>query len=192
MKKILIINGHPDIKSLSTELAHSYEKGALASGAECKLIHLCEINFDLVLHHGYHHRTHLENELIQVQQDIKHADHIVFVYPTWWGTYPALLKGLIDRIFLPGFAFQYRENSWKWDKLLTGKTARLIVTMDTPLWYYYFCFGKPGHKSMKKNILEFCGIKPVKISSFGPVKSAGEIKIKQWFRKVEDLGRRMI
>jgi NAD(P)H dehydrogenase (quinone) len=103
---------------------------------------------------------------------IKWADHLVFVYPTWWGTMPALLKGFIDKVFLPGFGFKYRKDSVWWDKLLTGKSARLIVTMDTPPWYFRWVYGRPSHNAMKKSTLEFCGVKPVKIISIGPVKHA--------------------
>jgi putative NADPH-quinone reductase len=110
------------------------------------------------------------------------------IYPTWWGTYPALFKGFIDRVFLPKFAFGYRENSVFWDKLLTGKTARIITTMDTPKWYYSLIYKSPGHNSVKKNILEFCGIKPVKITSFSPIKTADSKKRTNWLNRAEELG----
>lgn len=188
MKKILIINGHPDKESLCAQFARNYFEGAVSSGADSKLVHLSDLDFNLNLQHGYHKRTELEPDLVKVRQDILDAAHLVFVYPTWWGTYPALLKGFIDRVFLPKFAFQYRENSLLWDKLLSGRSARLIVTMDTPKWYYALVYRNPGHHSMKKGILEFCGIKPVRISSFGPVKTANEARRKQWIDKVRKLG----
>ncbi|MBU1696490.1 MAG: NAD(P)H-dependent oxidoreductase, partial [Proteobacteria bacterium] len=137
---------------------------------------------------GYKNKIELEPGLIESQELILWADHLVFVYPTWWGTMPALLKGFIDRVFLPGFAFQYRKDSVWWDKLLKGKSARLIVTMDTPPWYYCLIYGRPGHNAMKKSILEFCGIKPVKISSIGPVKNSKESKRKTWLNTVQKLG----
>jgi multimeric flavodoxin WrbA len=107
MKKILIINGHPDKESLCTEFAKSYKAGAEKSSADCTLINLIDLNFDPILYYGYRKRTELEPDLLKVQQDILNADHLVFVYPTWWGTYPALLKGFIDRVFLPKFAFEF-------------------------------------------------------------------------------------
>ena len=138
MKKILIINGHPDKESFCFSLAKRYKAGALSSGADCKLVNLIDLVFNPILTHGYRLVSELEPDLIKIQQEIKEADHLVFVYPTWWGTYPALLKGFIDRIFLPEFAFKYHKDSPFWDKLLKGKTARLIVTMDAPKWYYWF------------------------------------------------------
>lgn len=188
-KKILVINGNPDKESFCTVLANAYKKGADATGAECKLIHLIDLEFDPILRYGYRQRTELEPDLLAVQQDILDSDHLVFVYPTWWGTYPALLKGFIDRVFLPKFAFKYRADSLLWDKLLKGKSARLIVTMDTPKWYYSLIYHNPGHNSMKKGVLKFCGVTPVKVTAFGPIKSSSMTTRNQWIHKVEEIGK---
>jgi putative NADPH-quinone reductase len=188
MRKILIINGHPDKDSLCNEFAIAYKRGAEKSSVNCTLINLRDLNFDPILHYGYRQRTELEPDLLNVQNEILNATHLVFIYTTWWGTYPALLKGFIDRVFLPKFAFKYRDNSLLWDKLLKGKSARLIVTMDTPKWYYSLIYKSPGHNSMKKGILEFCGIKPVKITAFGPIKSSNDSKRKIWISEIEKLG----
>ncbi len=191
MKNIIVINGHPDKQSFCGELAIKYSEGAKKSGADCKLINLIDLEFNPILKYGYKKRTELEPDLLEIQEEIKNADHLVFVYPNWWGTFPALLKGFIDRVFLPKYAFSYREGSLLWDKLLTNKTARLLVTMDTPKWYYSFIYGKPGHNSMKKSILNFCGIKPVKITSFGPIKNSNNNKRKLWLDKAEKLGEQL-
>jgi putative NADPH-quinone reductase len=191
MKKILVINGHPDRESFCFELAKQYKKGADFSGADCKIINLIDLEFSPILKYGFRKKTELETDLINVQNDILESNHLVFVYPTWWGTQPALLKGFIDRVFLPKFAFKYRENSLLWDKLLKGKTARLIVTMDTPKWYYNFVYKRPGHNSMKKGILEFCGIKPVKITTLSPIKSSNESKRAKWLNQIEKIGQKM-
>ena len=189
MKKILIINGHPDKESFCFALAESYKKGAGTNGTDCKLINLIDLKFDPILASGYRVVSELEPDLLMMQKDIKEANHLVMVYPNWWGTYPALLKGFIDRIFLPNFAFKYVEKSPLPAKLLKGKTARLIVTMDTPKWYYWLVNRSPGHNSMKKGILEFSGIKPVKISSFAVIRSSNELQRKKWLDEVEALGK---
>ncbi len=192
MKNILIINGHPDKESFCTGLAKQYQTGARKSGVECNLINLTDLDFSPVLQYGYRKRTDQEPDLLNAWQLISKADHLVFVYPNWWGTYPALLKGFIDRVFLPGFAFEYQDKSPFPKKLLSGKTARLIVTTDTPNWYYSLIYKKPGHNSMKKSILDFCGIRPVKISTFGPIKNSTENKRKSWLGKVEKLGKELV
>ncbi len=191
MKKILIINGHPDKESFCFELAKQYKKGAESSGADCKLVNLIDLEFSPILKFGYRKRTELETDLINLQNDILESEHLVFVYPTWWGTQPAILKGFIERVFLPKFAFKYRKNSLLWDKLLKGKTGRLIVTMDTPKWYYNFVYNRPGHNSMKKGILKFCGIKPVKIITLSSIKLSTESKRKKWLKKIEKIGQKM-
>lgn len=78
--------------------------------------------------------------------------------------------GGFDRAFLPGFAFQKRENSLWWDKLLTGKSARIIFTLDQPAWYYRIINGRPGYYAVKKMTLEFCGIRPVRTTTIGPIR----------------------
>ncbi len=111
MKKILIINGHPDKESICFALAESYKKGADAKGANCKLVNLIDLSFNPILTYGYRKISVLKPDLIQAQKDILEANHLVFVYPNWWSTYPALLKGFFDRAFVPNFAFKYHEKA---------------------------------------------------------------------------------
>lgn len=190
MRKILIIEGNPDKSSFCREVSLRYEKGALEAGNAVKTIHLAELTFNPILAHGYRQRTELEPCLQEALQDIKEADHLVFVYPNWWGTYPALLKGFIDRVFLPGHTFAPRTDSIFWDKLLKGKTARLLVSMDTPKWYYSLIFGKSGDNSMKKSVLQFCGVDPVKITHFTPLKRSTEKQRARWLMQAEEIGRK--
>lgn len=93
--------------------------------------------------------------------------------------------------FNPGFAFKYGENSPWWDRLLTGRSGRMIETMDAPVWFYLLAYGRPGHNAMKKATLEFCGIKPVRITSFGSVKRSNDRRRAGWLDKVRQLGREL-
>ncbi len=188
-KKVLVIMGHPDTKSFCAGLAESYAEGARQAGAEVRAISLSELNFDPILRMGYHDVQQLEPDLSDAQESIKWAEHIVWVYPIWWGTMPALLKGFLDRTFLPGFAFKYRENSAFWDKYLTGRSGRRIVTMDAPVWYDRLVYFGGGRRTMKKAVLEFCGIKPVGVTAFGQVRSSDEAKREKWIGKVRELGK---
>jgi NAD(P)H dehydrogenase (quinone) len=192
VKNILIINGHPDKKSFCCAIAESYKKGADLNGTHCKLIHLIDLKFDPILTFGYRKESELEPDLVMMQKEILYAHHLVFVYPNWWSTYPALLKGFFDRVFVPNFAFKYQKNDLFWDKLLKGKTAHLLVTMDTPAWYYWLINKSAGHNSIKIGILEFSGVKPVKITSFGPIKSSDDAKRKLWLEKVAAIGKNQV
>ena len=188
MKKILIINGHPDKESFNYAISESYKSGAISSGAEIEELKIAELTFNPNLQFGYRKRTELEPDLINAQEKIKWADHLVWIYPVWWGSVPAIMKGFIDRVFLPGFAFKKREDSVWWDKYLTGKSARLICTLDQPAWYYKWFNGNPSHNAMKKLTMQFVGVKKVKITTIGPLRLSKDKFRKNWLTKIERLG----
>ena len=189
-KKILVILGQPQRRSYGGALAQAYADGARESGAEVKELYLGDLKFNACTA-GNPQAGELEPDLLHAQEAIKWAEHLVFVYPIWWGTIPALLKGFIERVFLPGFAVNFRKNSPLWDKLLTGRSARLIVTLNTPSWIYRWYFGRPGHNTMKKTILQFCGVDPVHITEVGPLKNSSEEKRQQWIERIRALGARL-
>lgn len=187
-RNVAVILGHPDSTSLCGALARTYAEGARAAGASVREINLGDLTFDPVLRHGYREAQALEPDLVAAQETISWADTLVFVYPTWWGSVPAVLKGFVDRTFLPGFAFKYRENSSLWDRLLTGRTARLLVTMDSPPWYYRWVVRQPGHQMMRRAILGFSGVKPVRTTAFGPVRRSSDQARDQWLDRARTLG----
>jgi putative NADPH-quinone reductase len=188
-KKILIINGHPDKESYCFALADAYKKGALASGAEVQEINIRELDFNPNLEFGYRKRTPLETDLLAAQEKLKSAEHLVWIYPVWWGSVPAIMKGFLDRVLLPGFAFKKRENSVWWDKFFTGKTARLICTMDQPTWYYRLINRGPSHQAMKKLTMKFIGIRTVRITSIGPLRLSKNTFRQKKLDKIEALGK---
>jgi NAD(P)H dehydrogenase (quinone) len=124
-------------------------------------------------------------------EKIKWADHLVWVYPVWWGSWPALMKGFVDRVFLPGLTFKKIEGSLWWEKLLKGKTARIITTMDQPGWYYRWVYGRPSTNALKKCTLEFCGVGPVKTTTIGPIRNSKTTFRENWLEKVKRLGQNM-
>lgn len=186
--KIVIINGHPDKESYNFALAKAYRKGAVKSGAEIEEIVIRDLDFNPNLQFGYRKRTELEPDLLQAQETLKWADHIVWFYPVWWGSVPAIMKGFLDRVLLPGFAFKKREGSLWWDKYFTGKTSRIICTLDQPAWYYKWFNGSPSHTAMSKLTMKFVGVKSVKITSIGPIRLSKDKFREKWLRKIEKLG----
>ncbi len=193
-KKRVILLGHPNPgPTLSGEFALIYEAAARKAGHEVKRYDLAKLRFDPILHLGYKAIQELEPDLKEVQEAIKWADHMVVVYPNWWCTMPALLKGLFDRLWLPGFAFNMRKNSAGkqtvgWHKRLKGKTARVFVLSGThPLLIWIF-FGDYTNE-IKKGILWFAGFKP-KVTHFGPTDQAPEWMKNNWRKKVAWLAKR--
>ncbi|MEE2729578.1 MAG: NAD(P)H-dependent oxidoreductase [Pseudomonadota bacterium] len=183
-KNIALILGNSDDESFCAAIAETYAAAAEEAGHQVRYFKLGDIEFDPVLRHGYKQRQTLEPGLESIREAILWSDHLVLVYPIWWGSIPAVLKGMFDRVFLPGFAFKYRDNSQFWDRLLAGRSAHAIATMDTPPWYFKLVYCSPAHHQMRKTILEFSGIKPVKITSFGPVRYASDAKRAGWLGRV--------
>jgi putative NADPH-quinone reductase len=186
MKKILIIMGHPSKNSLNMGIADAYEKGAKKGRFNIKRINVRDLKFDPILHEGYNKLQNLEPDLIKAQKDILWADHIVWVFPIWWGTTPALLKGFIERIFLPKFAFRYKKNKLMHDKLLKRKSSLVIVTSGSSRFIYFF--EQFGIIFFKLIVLNFVGIGPVKIKAFNSIRKASSYRVKKIFYSVEKMG----
>lgn len=190
--KILVVMAHPQSKSYCAALGQAYIDGARSAGAEVRQINLAELSFNPIAVGNHDKPVELESDLRKAQDDIRWAEHLVFIYPILWGTLPALLKGFIERVLTPGFAVNFHKDSPLWDKLLKGRSARLIVTLNTPPLLYRLLFRRAGHITMKRSILEFCGIAPVRITDVGPMKNASAPQREKWIRDVRSLGARLV
>lgn len=188
MSKIFILMGNPDAEqTLGSELADTYEKEARAAGHEVRRTNICDMQFDPILHKGYKEIQPLEPDLVKVQEDMKWADHFVLIYPLWWAGMPALLKGMWDRLFLPGFAFHFHKNGMGWDKLLKGKTARVIITSKNWPLLERVLFGDFTNE-VSRAILDFAGYK-VKLTEIGRSEDMGEAHKTRWMHKTAALAR---
>ena len=167
---ILVVNSHPSRTSFTCALAESYADGVRKAQGNVQVIHLGELKFDPSLHQGYRKVMPLEPDLNEAQRLIQEANHLVFFYPQWWGSAPAVLKGFIDRIFLPGFAFQYHAKGSLWDKLLKGRSAEIWLLSDSPWIWYFFKYGNSAVKWLKSATLEFSGIRPVQVHTVDRVR----------------------
>lgn len=186
-KRILVLSGNPKQSSFSETLAVAYMEAA-RHRHQVRIHRIADMAFDPDLDAGYGSDKRLEPDLAAFQESIRWADHLFITTPVWWGALPAKLKGVFDRTFLPGFAFKYQKGKLIPDKLLKGKTARIVMTMDTPPWYYRLFQGAPALKQLKIATLEFCGFRQVRANMFGPVISSNEQQRKQWLEMVARLG----
>ena len=188
-KKIVILLGHPDPNTFSGSLADSYQASAEKAGHEVVRVNLGELNFDPILHKGYKEIQKLEPDLLDLQEKIKWADHLVIIYPNWWCTMPALLKGLFDRFWLPGFAFNFDKKRKRLVRHLTGKTGRVIIVAGThspfKTWWKFGDFTN----EIQHGILGFAGIK-TKVSAYGPCEKVGNSCKMGWLKEVENIGKR--
>ena len=187
MKKILVFLGNPSTDSYSGRLADAYEDGARSSGFEVERINIGDLKFDPILHLGYKEIQHLEPDLLMVQEKIKWAEHIVLVYPNWWCSMPALLKGMFDRIWLPGFAFNFDKETRKLIKRLKGKTARVIIVAGTHSPFRtWWKFGDYTNE-IEHGIFGFSGIY-TKVKPYGPSEKVSSDVLDDWVAQVKTLG----
>lgn len=190
-KNILLILGHPSENSFCKALLDAYQKAAESAGANCKTIYISRLNFNVNLSDGYKtgEAMQLEEDLVASQRLIQWADHVVIAYPNWWGFMPALAKGFIDRLFLPGFAFKHHSGKIFPEKLLKGKSMRLLVTMDTPKWWFYLIYRASQYQILKDIVFGYVGFDPIRFSTFGFIRKSTGRQRNNWLKKVEQLGK---
>lgn len=186
--RTLVILGHPNPDSYCAALARTYADSARQAGAHVDLLDLSTLHFDPHLHGGYHAGQPLEPDLQRAQQLISQADHLCLVTPTWWSSMPALLKGFIDRVFLPGFAFRYRPGRMLPEQLLRGRSARVIVSTDTPPLLLRTLLGDPTLRSLSQGVLAFCGYR-VRSTRLGPIRGSSETQRAAWLERTAHLAR---
>jgi putative NADPH-quinone reductase len=191
-KRILVINGHPDHRHhhLCTAFAEAYIEGASGAGHEIRRIDLAGFQFPMLQSQSEFENGDLPEELDVAVENILWAEHLVFVFPLWLGTMPALVKAFLEQVMRPGIAFEYGAGGMSTKALLKGRTARLIVTMGMPSFVYRLWFMNHGIAALRRGILNFVGIKPVRDSLFGMVGNAGESKCRKWLKQVKQLGSR--
>lgn len=188
LKKIVLICGHPDADTFTGAVLDSYQSAAQAAGHEIKRFNLGDMVYDPILHKGYKEIQPLEPDLVSLQQAILECDHLVIAYPNWWTTMPALLKGLFDRFWLPGFAFNFNKQTRKVEKHLAGRTARVFVLSGSHSPFKtWWNFGDYTNE-IQYGILEFAGIKTT-VTTYGPCEKVGEVCRNKWLEEAESLGK---
>lgn len=189
--KVLVIVGHPRSDSFCGALADAFCEGALVAGTLTERLNLADLDFDPDVHTPSPNNQPLEEDLSRAWALVHWADHLVFVYPTWWGGVPALLKGFLDRLMRPGFAFTTCEGGIGYEGMLTGRSAQLITTMDTPPLAHKLLYREPGRNAMARATLSFCGVRPVRYMALGSVKSATAAQRKAWLIRARCQGQQL-
>lgn len=190
VKKIFILVAHSDNESFAAKAAESYAEGARAAGHEVRVTRLADMKFDPILHKGYKVIQPYEPDLVKFQEDVKWCEHYVTFFPIWWSDVPALLKGLVDRAWMPGFAFNMRKGLIPgWYRRLKGRSARVVVTSDSHPILLWILFGG-NINSYVRGVLRFSGFAPVRKTWFSGINQASPEKIQKLLLKVNKLGRK--
>lgn len=192
MKRILVLNGHPAESSLCGSLADAYAAAARRAGHEVRELRLHDLHFDSDFGRaGYGSPKPLEPDLRRVLDELRGCEHLVLVTPMWWGGLPARLKGLFDRALLPGLAFDTRRTSWgRPAPMLGGRSARVIVTSDTPGWFLRLAYRNALVWQLRGQILGFVGIRPTCFTLLSGASRPGEGVVARWLAQVGRMGAR--
>lgn len=197
-RRLLVIIGTPIPDSLAHALADGYVASARAAGAEVRVIDLAR---DPV---PAHPRSHdqlrmprpgrdddlpLDPEVARYIDDVRWADHLTVFHPQWWGTVPAALKAFIDRVFLSGAAFRYRERSVVSERLLRGRTARIVMTMDSPRLWNRLAYRGAAEASLARATFAYCGIRTIGITRHTPIRFSDEATRSGWIAGAARNGR---
>ena len=191
-KRITIIQSHPDPsgKHFGHALAEAYLHGATEAGHEIRLIDVARLEFPMLRTHEEWKSGALPEHLADAQESIAWADHLVFFFPLWLGTMPAILKAFLEQVLRPGFAFTDPESGKPWKRMLKGKSARIVVTMGMPAFLYRWFFFAHGLKGLERSVLGFCGIAPIRETLIGLVEASEETNRKKWLPALYSLGKK--
>lgn len=190
-KRITIIQGHPDaqMRHFCHALAEEYAKSSKNNGYEICRIEVAAMDFPLLRTKKDFEDGAVPDAIKQAQDAISWANHLVIIYPLWLGTMPALLKAFFEQAFRPNFAFEYGDSGRMPKKRLTGKSARIVVSMGMPAFIYRWLYFAHGLKNLERNILAFLGIAPIRTSLIGSIENMSEDQRLRWLNEMRKLGK---
>ncbi|MGJ8529500.1 NAD(P)H-dependent oxidoreductase [Maritalea sp.] len=188
MTKTLVLSGHPRSNSFTQALASAYVEGVRQAGSKATLFTLPEIELGPSSTTSLPTKEDWTSDMAAFWQAILEADHIVIAHPLWWGTMPSELKALFDQLLVSGEAYKYVQGQAMPDGLLAGRTAEIIMTSDTPDWYYKLGYHSAQSKLMKNQILKFVGLKPIRTTHVSPVRTMSEKIRSSKLAQVKQLG----
>ena len=190
-RRILVIQGHPDAGTshLCHALAEAYAQGALEGGHTVRTLDVARIDFPLLRSQAAWEHDPVPPTLVPAQQEIAWAEHLVLFFPLWLGDMPALLKAFLEQVARPGFAFHYERTQGTFTrKALTGRSARVVVTMGMPALLYRWYFRAHSVRALERNILGFVGMAPVHETLIGMMGTAKQKECQKWLAKMRQLG----
>jgi putative NADPH-quinone reductase len=161
----------------------------MGAGHEVRQTTVAQLDFPLLRSQREWEHESLPAALRQAQADIIWAQHRVIFFPLWLGDMPALFKGFLEQVARPGFAFGGDSSSPMRRKLLAGRSARVVVTMGMPAMLYRLYFGAHSVKSLRRNILRFVGIRPVRETLIGMVGKTDADTVCSLVSRLEEMGR---
>lgn len=189
VKRILVVNGHPDPapEHLCSALADAYQRGAVAAGHEVSRLDVGALDFPMVRSLRDYQGSETPPDIERAQDAVKHAQHLVFVFPIWFGSPPGVLKGFFEQLLRTGYSLSSPQAAMS--SILTGKSARLIVTMGMPTPVFRFVLGGHGLAGLEKGLFLVTGVSPVRRTLLGGAQAHDPGQKARWLAEAEALGR---
>ncbi len=190
MTRIAVIQGHPDaqVVHFGHALADAYAQAAAEAGHELRLIEVAKLDFPLLRSQKEWTEGATPEAIRQAQETLAWCEHMAIFFPLWLGDMPALLKGFFEQALRPGFAIAEAPPGKAWKKLLPGRSARIVVTMGMPAFFYRFYYRAHSVHSLERNVLKFCGIAPVRTTLIGMVEGGKKGGPERWLAEMHLLG----
>ena len=195
--KTLIVFTHPHEGSYCYAIMDAAKKGLKKGGHECKTINLDKDRFDPVMRakdlkaftelgRGETAAlSELDPAVLRYKKKLEWAERLIMIFPIWWMSMPAMMKGFVDKVILPGVAYEMEEGRLK-SRLRNLREVTVISTMNTPADVYRDRFNNSIEGSLIKGTFNQIGIHDARWISLNMVKQVGEEVRTQWLEELEE------
>lgn len=189
MRTAIVFN-HPYSGSYCNAILESVVKGLENAQHEVDLMHLDKDGFNPAMSEAdlkafVEHRP-IDPQVLDYNERLKKADHLIFIFPIWWDIMPATTKGFIDRVLFPGVVYDHHPRGFGLVPLLKNlKSVTVITTMNKPRILYSLLIGNLIQKVMIKSVFRTMGYRNLKWISFTSVKSVSHTKRVKWLKRLE-------
>lgn len=188
--RVAIVFNHPYEKSYCNAILEAVIMGLQKGKHHVDLIHLDNDNFNPVMSKAdlkvFVNHTPIDPQVIDYNNRLKKADHLIFIFPIWWDLMPAMTKGFIDRVLSPGIVYDHHPRGFGLIPLLKNlKGVTIITTMNKPRIMYSLLIGNLIRKAMLKSVFKTMGYKNLNWISHNMVKSVTQKKRVKWLNDLE-------
>jgi NAD(P)H dehydrogenase (quinone) len=158
--RALVVYCHPVPDSFCAAVRDAAIEGLARAGHEVRLVDLYASAFDPVMSCAAR-RSYYDERLNRAGAEehiasVLWAEALIFVYPTWWSGQPAMLKGWLERVFVPGVAFALPKGRETIRPLLTGiRIIAAVTTLGSPRWWWWW-MGRPGQRVLLDGFGQVC------------------------------------
>jgi len=185
-----IIYNHPYTKSYCNAILKATTTGLQSAGHNIDIIDLDTDRFNPVMTSSdlkaFRDKQAIDPQVLNYQERLLKADHLIFIFPIWWSLMPAMTKGFIDKVMFPGLAYDYTFNGITMIPLLTNiRSITLITTMNTPKLIYRLKFANAIKKALIDGTFKMMGYKNCHWINFSMVKFVSQDKRSKWLTKLE-------